>query len=210
MGAAMRNLEAIGYDRFKTSVSYPFVIAPTGEVGEGAGWTRGSHTARRNSTATAIAFIGNFENDSPTPEAMDAFVTLVLRSIKSGHLVEDVAIQGDRDVSATLCPGENLYAMLPELRTRIAEGVSPTPPLPLPPYDGPKAVLVTLSPLRKGDEGGEVESLQVLLKAKAYQNIQVDGDFGPVTANAVKNVQRFYRMVPTGIMDAKTWGLLFL
>jgi peptidoglycan hydrolase-like protein with peptidoglycan-binding domain len=51
--------------------------------------------------------------------------------------------------------------------------------------------------------------LQKLLRRDS-QNIAVDGDFGPKTRAAVINVQRFFRLVPDGIVGPKTWGALHL
>ena len=64
--------------------------------------------------------------------------------------------------------------------------------------------------LRYGMDGGDVISLQTLLNAKAGQNLRVDGDFGDKTTVAVKNVQRYFRLNPDGVVGERTWGCLFL
>jgi len=50
--------------------------------------------------------------------------------------------------------------------------------------------------------------LQGVLRLKASQPIPVDGDFGPSTDQAVKNLQRFLGMVVDGVVGQKTWAVI--
>lgn len=49
---------------------------------------------------------------------------------------------------------------------------------------------------------------QGVLRLKAGQPITIDGDFGPSTSNAVKNLQGFFGMVVDGVVGPKTWGVI--
>lgn len=50
--------------------------------------------------------------------------------------------------------------------------------------------------------------LQGVLRLKASQPITVDGDFGPATAKAVKNLQTFLGLGVDGIVGPKTWSVI--
>lgn len=86
----------------------------------------------------------------------------------------------------------------------LANASSPTPP----PTGG--TVNVPLPVLKRGSKGGSVRSLQTLLVTKAGQEISVDGDFGPATERAVRNVQAFFGLSVDGIVGGRTWPALFL
>lgn len=62
--------------------------------------------------------------------------------------------------------------------------------------------------LRRGDKNDAVKSLQGALKARAGQPVAFDGDFGPATETAVKNVQRYVGLTADGIVGANTWNVL--
>lgn len=67
-----------------------------------------------------------------------------------------------------------------------------------------------LRTLRKGNVGGDVKSLQLLLEGKAGQRVNHDGRFTDGVETGVKNVQRFFGLTPDGVVGPKTWGVLFL
>lgn len=50
--------------------------------------------------------------------------------------------------------------------------------------------------------------LQGVLRRKAAQAIAVDGDFGPATDTAVRNLQRFFTLKVDGIVGPKTWAVI--
>lgn len=94
---------------------YSYVIHPSGVILEGAGGMVGAHTAGRNKLSYGIAFIGNFENVTPTAEALNAAAGLVnlLRFFQVLEVdLAKVDIKLHRDTSATLCPGRNLVNMV--------------------------------------------------------------------------------------------------
>ena len=68
--------------------------------------------------------------------------------------------------------------------------------------------------LREGDEGGEVEVLQYMLSilAQLVDTIQapdMDGIFGSVTAQAVREYQRQSGLNPDGVVDEATWNAIY-
>jgi hypothetical protein len=69
---------------------------------------------------------------------------------------------------------------------------------------------VQLRTLRKGNVGGDVKSLQLLLEGKAGQRVNHDGRFTDGVETGVRNVQRFFGLTVDGVVGPKTWGVLFL
>ncbi|MFM8238243.1 MAG: N-acetylmuramoyl-L-alanine amidase [Actinomycetota bacterium] len=105
-------------------------------TGESSGRNvRGAHALGCNSRTIGVALIGNYEEATPTPQMVDALVRLLawkcarwgLDPLGRGPYVSmggtrDIRnITGHRDVGSTLCPGENVVAVLPTVRRRVAD-----------------------------------------------------------------------------------------
>lgn len=93
-----------------------------------------------------------------------------------------------------------------------APAPAPAPP-PMPtapvPTTAPTGGDVQLPSISQGSTLGYwVKSAQSLLRDKMGQNIAVDGNFGPVTSQAVKCVQEFFRVSVDGIVGPETWSIL--
>ena len=63
--------------------------------------------------------------------------------------------------------------------------------------------------LEYGMKGDDVLALQTRLKELLYYNGPLSGQFAEVTRNAVKEVQKNYGLVQTGIADEKTQKIIF-
>jgi hypothetical protein len=124
-------------------IGYHFLIDRFGRTYEGryGGITKpviGAHSDGFNTGSTGVAIMGNFSSSAPTSASMTALrellawkldahhvdprstVTVVSRGSKkwpAGASVHLHAISGHRDVQETACPGDRLYAALPQLRT---------------------------------------------------------------------------------------------
>src|SRR3954471_1597833 len=136
-------------------LGYNFVVDRYGQVFEGrAGGVDqavvGAQAQGYNSHSTGIATIGTYQDVPLTPEGLDAVARLIawklplhgapvtgqivlesgggeLNRYKSGTPVTLERICGHRDGDATECPGNALYAQLPELRRRAA-AIAPVVP----------------------------------------------------------------------------------
>jgi hypothetical protein len=88
-----------------------------------------------------------------------------------------------------------------EAATRVAAGVATAAPEPL--QQPPPT-------LQAGSEGWQVTRLQRLLDARAClpEGAEIDGDFGPVTEEAVKRFQRLAGLDADGIVGPLTWHAL--
>ncbi len=65
-----------------------------------------------------------------------------------------------------------------------------------------------LPTLKRGSKGNAVKGLQNALKARSYGSISVDGNFGPGTETAVRELQRGNGLEEDGIAGPNTWGAL--
>lgn len=92
--------------------------------------------------------------------------------------------------------------------------VDPTPIPPTPvvpnPTPGGSVVNVTVVTVRRGSSGGWVRKCQAILAANMGQDIgSIDGQFGPRTEQAVRNVQIFFGLTVDGVCGPQTWSVLF-
>jgi hypothetical protein len=137
-------------------IGYNFLVDQYGQVFEGrAGGVDqpvvGAHAQGYNGQSTSVAQLGTFTAAAITPQAMSATAQLLgwklslhgvptqgtvvltssggsLNRFPAGTPVTVSRICGHRDGDATSCPGDVLYAQLPELRTRAAALAGPVAP----------------------------------------------------------------------------------
>ena len=126
----MRNIEAGEQARGYTTIAYHEVGHPNGLVYEGRGVThKGAATLGRNSDTLAYSFIGNFQNDTPTPQALEACAQRLAEWVKAGRLTKDFALRPHSDFFATACCGNNLKPQIPTIWNRVKELLNtPTSP----------------------------------------------------------------------------------
>ena len=112
------------------------------------------------------------------------------------------------------CPGDLRKAQRSQILSaaslilnlpRPSTAIPVSPPPASPPPSGANVQLPTLS---LNSSGGFVRTVQFLMHDKSSQQIACDGHFGPVTEQAVKNVQAFFRWAVDGVVGASTWELL--
>jgi hypothetical protein len=105
--------------RHYADIAYQFVIDAGGSIYEGRSLNvRGSHTGGHNTGTVGIVLLGDFQIIEPTDAQMEA-----LRSL-SACLIDRYGIThlaGHRDFQpgVTVCPGDNLEALLPDLVTEL-------------------------------------------------------------------------------------------
>jgi nucleoid-associated protein YgaU len=64
--------------------------------------------------------------------------------------------------------------------------------------------------VKRGFKGGAVKGLQNALRARSYDPGPIDGVFGPVTENAVRDFQSGYGLTADGIVGPITWQALYV
>uniref|UniRef100_A0A8D3DNZ2 Peptidoglycan recognition protein 5 n=1 Tax=Scophthalmus maximus TaxID=52904 RepID=A0A8D3DNZ2_SCOMX len=104
-------------ERGFSDVGYNFLVGADGTVFEGRGWgVVGAHSKGNNYDSLGIAFMGNFNNDTPSKEAISSVRELLRSGVSQGFLCKAFTLFGHRDLGVTQCPGDHLYAALPQLR----------------------------------------------------------------------------------------------
>ncbi|GAA4674249.1 N-acetylmuramoyl-L-alanine amidase [Phytohabitans rumicis] len=94
---------------------------------EGSGAVVGAHTSGQNSTAVGIENQGLYTTATPPAALYDKLVQLCAY-ICDQYGIAATQIFGHRDYNATACPGDVLYARLPQLRTDVAAALNGTTP----------------------------------------------------------------------------------
>lgn len=111
-----------------SNVAYHFVIEKDGSIHSGrseadsAGGTKSS-----SGNSLEVCLCGDFDSQTPQPKAIARLQLLLTNWCKTYQLVpNEKTIVGHKDVqpkkgtSDNRCPGKNLHAKLPQLRTEIA------------------------------------------------------------------------------------------
>jgi hypothetical protein len=134
-------------------IGYNFLVDKYGQVFEGrAGGLDaavvGAQAQGYNAQSTGISNLGTFSTTGQTPAGLDALARLLswkltvhgipstgtvdvtstggsLNRYPAGTTVTLNRISGHRDGDATSCPGDGLYAQLPQLRTMVTTGPLP-------------------------------------------------------------------------------------
>jgi hypothetical protein len=182
----------------------------------------GGHTLGYNTVGMGVSAIGNFDVAS-VPQAMtDAYKRIFAWKFSladipaTGTVIANgkslQRITGHRDVYPTACPGQYLYAKIPEIRAGAAALMSaPTrPPAPAPPVVTPPAgswAVTRYTPykgvtLQQGSSGSAVVVLQRGLK------VADDGDFGPGTRAALVAFERQQHIALNGVANPLVWDRL--
>jgi hypothetical protein len=126
-------------------IGYNFLIDPNGIVYEGRAGGNGvigAHFSCRNTNTVGIALLGTYSTTAPTDAALTSLKNL-LAELARRNAIDPTAfayhpptnlllptILGHRDgnpstktCSRTECPGDVLYAMLPAIRSDVAEAI---------------------------------------------------------------------------------------
>ncbi|KAM9481613.1 peptidoglycan recognition protein 5 [Clarias gariepinus] len=108
------------HERNFSDIGYNFLVDQTGVMYEGRGWgIIGAHAKLHNHNSVGVAFMGNFNDESPSLQALSAVRALIQHGVAEGYLQPNFMVLGHRDVADTQCPGEKLYSSLHKLKTPI-------------------------------------------------------------------------------------------
>lgn len=118
------------YDEWKFGKpSYDWVIHPSGVILEGMTIHLSPDTYGRNRDSLSICFMGNFDNEQPTPAAMLAARWLIANLVHFKLVVPAFRILGHKDTYPTACPGANLYPRIQELAVPLIPVPAPIVPI---------------------------------------------------------------------------------
>lgn len=117
-------------------IGYNYIVA-NGKIYEGRyGGEKvvAGHASGYNTGSIGIAVIGNYEEDPVSFDDIDALSRLIKTKAELYNIDVDgmsrfrgelsFNVMGHRDAGKTLCPGANLYKLLPTLRELIANGIT--------------------------------------------------------------------------------------
>jgi hypothetical protein len=102
-------------------IPYHYYVAPDGTIAEARSvrFAGDTNTAYDPSGHLLIVLEGNFEIEPVTPEQWASLQRLTVAAARRWGIGPD-RIAGHRDYTPTLCPGEGLHRLLPQLRSRVA------------------------------------------------------------------------------------------
>jgi hypothetical protein len=104
---------------------------------------------------------------------------------------------------------------VPGLRYTTAAPVArpPMPPAPVPGVDwnalAQAVALAKTITLKQGSTGWPVRFLQEGLNRVSGRGLTVDGNFGPATDKAVRDLQRWLHLTVDGVVGPQTWRVLY-
>lgn len=102
-----------------------------------------------------------------------------------------------------------------EMKLLIKDSDPEPEPAPQPAPPPVETVDITLNVLRKGDTGGQVNTVKALLNEFGFRDnngdeLELDGEFDDLTEYTVRNYQDHHGLKITGTVNAETWRLLLL
>ncbi|MYT23830.1 N-acetylmuramoyl-L-alanine amidase [Streptomyces sp. SID7760] len=153
-----------------------------------------AHCTGQNTIAIGIENEGTYVTEDPRPEQYDALVNLCV-TICRQYGLRAYQIYGHRDFNNTQCPGDRLYAMLPQLRADVAARIGGTP------------TAATWPVVAQGEVSERVRTLQYLLVQRGA-TLAPDGAFGAATAMAVRAFQKSIEAGIDGVAGNQTWNQL--
>jgi hypothetical protein len=99
-------------------IGYHFLIGTDGTLYEGRPiQLRGAHTQGFNTGTIGVVLLGNFENTDPTQQQLQTLNQLI-RFLINRYGITHLAGHHDFNPEITVCPGTNLYKLLPNLAAR--------------------------------------------------------------------------------------------
>ncbi len=111
-------------------IGYHYLVDSFGNVyqgRDGGDGVIGGHDYTSNDYAEGICCVGNYMTEQPTDAMIQAVSWIIAQRCQRWGLAPSIAsVIGHRDDYATSCPGDNLYARLPDIRQMAAGHVIPT------------------------------------------------------------------------------------
>jgi N-acetyl-anhydromuramyl-L-alanine amidase AmpD len=161
----------------------------------------GAHCTGQNVAAVGIENEGIYTDVTP-PAALWTRLRDLCAYICQQYAIAPTEIYGHRDYKDTLCPGDRLYGMLPQLRSEVATALGRR-------VEGGPTQQTAGPLLRLGDSGPDVRTAQGLLRAAGLPGVPVDGRFDARTDAAVRAFQLAHGTEEVnGLIGGETWPLL--
>lgn len=128
-----------------SDIGYNYLIAQDGTIYAGRDpedgdqdKVRGAHFCGSNTGTLGVCLLGNYETTTPTDDTWRSLEQLLTFELlkqdldpfdTNNHPLGTLnAVVGHRDGCATLCPGENVYSMLNDLRNTLVDAIEECTP----------------------------------------------------------------------------------
>jgi len=191
-------------------IAYNWLVDADGVIYEGRGHNVVSGATRGwNSRTESICYTG-WGSGEVSERALESIAWLV-SNIQTNH-DNKLWVKGHRDFAATSCPGTTLYHWV-QSGMPLKQDSQPEVDWPgIRAYINALGELVAKNPLSrwKRSRGQAVRLVQRHLNSLGYESGPVDGIFGRMTAEAVKEFQFVAQLKANGIVDKATWNRMFL
>ncbi|MFJ9774517.1 N-acetylmuramoyl-L-alanine amidase [Kitasatospora sp. NPDC101157] len=159
---------------------------------DGTQHVESAHCTGQNTVAIGIENEGTYSTVDPRSQQYAALVDLITYICRQYGL-RAYQVYGHRDFNNTECPGDRLYALIPQIRRDVAARIGGDPTGPVWPV------------LSSGASGENVKTLQYLLVQRG-QSLTVDGAYGPATQAAVTAFQNTVHASADGVAGNQTWS----
>ncbi|MCP3804468.1 N-acetylmuramoyl-L-alanine amidase [Allokutzneria sp. A3M-2-11 16] len=156
-----------------------------------------AHTSGQNEVAFGIENEGLYTSVGPTAAQWNSLVQLCKHMCQK-HGIATSQIFGHRDFNNTACPGNTLYARLPELRRAVAGAMGVAP----------EADPITWQLLQPGDTGERVLVAQHLFRARGETSVPATGIYDQELDAAVRRLEARHGIPSSGLVGAETWPLI--
>jgi peptidoglycan hydrolase-like protein with peptidoglycan-binding domain len=235
LGQLARSIQAFHMkDRGWLDTGQNFTISRGGYIAEGrheslqtllsgAQFVEGAQCPNQNDSSIGIENEGTYTAVQPPAVLFSALTALCAFACRQYGLAP-TQLFGHRDYWDTECPGDRLYALLPALRSRVAQAMGAmssghTPGQQVPPGSLAPPNLGRLASarrynlpswplLRVDDRGGAVLAAQYLLRGAGVPGVHVNGQFDRYMVDAVYVFQRRHHLPVTGMIGGGSWPLL--
>ena len=177
-------------ERGFSDIGYHFFIHKNGKISVGRDLERTPAAQYGHNLRTIAICLHGFKKEKFT-QAQYRTLQRLCSWINTAYLGQ-VSFHGHCEVSAKACPVIDYKEVL-KLDAYGSLGLDTLPVV---------SAQEDLPRLNIGDRGEAVEKLQALL------HIAVDGDYGPLTLEAVKSFKRQNGLYPSGIVTKQVWKLL--
>ena len=120
-------------------IGYHFLVSPQGDIFEGRPINVvGAHVKNRNTTNVGISIMGNYHppvNQQPARETLHTF-TEMGKYLKATYDISVSSFYAHREIGPTACPGDVLYALMPQFKDLIFKPAAEAVPGPAVRPDG--------------------------------------------------------------------------
>lgn len=183
---------------WQAAPGYNFLVGRSGTIYEGCGRdVRGIHSPPRNIDGWGVCVLISV-GENPPQAALNA--TRALYNWLNGVAGRTLGMTWHGQHWATTCAGPHLNAWV---QAGMPAGTLPPPPPP-PPGAGPSwpGRILRQPPIMRGED---VRTWQTRVRQRGWNNVVVDGAYGPISEGACRQVQQIARLPVDGRVGPNTW-----